>query len=176
MPHSRLVSPRTRRLPVMGLLMGVSTVVVLWVGGGDVMGGRMSIGDLVAFNAYVMMLSWPLIASVRSLVGAVVGGWLLRRTNAGVLTAVGMLAASGSFLVMGQWGAHSLDGFASNVPLVVGGFGFGLLQIGFDVGFDVGCAGHVWRNRFSGVDVFLFLAAGGRGQRADSRARGGTDL
>ncbi len=59
-------------------------------------------------------------------VGAVVGGWLLRRTNAGVLTAVGMLAASGSFLVMGQWGAHSLDGFASNVPLVVGGFGFGL--------------------------------------------------
>jgi MFS family permease len=59
-------------------------------------------------------------------VGAVVGGWLLRRANAGVLTAVGMLAASGSFLVMGQWGAHSLDGFASNVPLVVGGFGFGL--------------------------------------------------
>jgi MFS family permease len=59
-------------------------------------------------------------------VGAVVGGWLLRRANAGVLTAVGMLAASGSFLVMGQWGAHSLDGFASNIPLVVGGFGFGL--------------------------------------------------
>lgn len=59
-------------------------------------------------------------------VGAVVGGWLLRRTNAGVLTAVGMLAASGSFLAMGQWDAHSLEGFASNVPLVLGGLGFGL--------------------------------------------------
>ena len=40
--------------------------------------------------------------------------------------AVGMLAASGSFLVMGQWDAHSLDGFAASVPLVVGGLGFGL--------------------------------------------------
>ncbi|TQK71707.1 MFS transporter [Nocardioides sp. SLBN-35] len=59
-------------------------------------------------------------------VGAVLGGWLLRRTNAGLLTAVGMLAASGSFLVMGQWDAHSLDGFAASVPLVVGGLGFGL--------------------------------------------------
>ncbi|TNM48268.1 MFS transporter [Nocardioides albidus] len=59
-------------------------------------------------------------------VGAVIGGWLLRRANAGVLTAVGMVAAGGAFLVMGQWDAHSLDSVASNVPLVVGGLGFGL--------------------------------------------------
>ncbi|WP_408895798.1 MFS transporter [Nocardioides sp. R1-1] len=59
-------------------------------------------------------------------VGAVVGGWLLRHANAGALTAVGMLAASGSFLAMGRWDAHSLESLASSVPLVVGGFGFGL--------------------------------------------------
>ncbi|GAA1537912.1 hypothetical protein GCM10009788_45590 [Nocardioides humi] len=59
-------------------------------------------------------------------VGAVLGGWLLRRVNAGALTAVGMAAAGGAFLVMGQWDADSLAGFASNVPLVVGGLGFGL--------------------------------------------------
>ncbi|MBM7519918.1 MFS transporter [Nocardioides nitrophenolicus] len=59
-------------------------------------------------------------------VGAVVGGWLLRRVNAGVLTAAGMLAASGSFLLMGQWDAHSLEQLSATLPLVVGGFGFGL--------------------------------------------------
>jgi len=59
-------------------------------------------------------------------VGAVVGGWLLHRVGAGVLTAAGMVAASGSFLAMAQWDATSLDGFLSNIPLVVGGFGFGI--------------------------------------------------
>lgn len=48
--------------PSMGLLMGIAALIVLWRGSRDVVDGRMSIGDLVAFNAYLMMLSWPLIA------------------------------------------------------------------------------------------------------------------
>lgn len=59
-------------------------------------------------------------------VGAVLGGLALRRLAPGVLTAVGMAAAGVSFLLMAQWGATSLDGFGSNVPLVLGGLGFGL--------------------------------------------------
>ncbi|WP_370289808.1 MFS transporter [Nocardioides sp.] len=59
-------------------------------------------------------------------VGAVLGGLALRRLAPGVLTAVGMLAAGVSFLLMAQWDATSLDGFGSNVPLVLGGLGFGL--------------------------------------------------
>ncbi|WP_435769460.1 MFS transporter [Nocardioides sp. SYSU DS0651] len=59
-------------------------------------------------------------------VGAVVGGWLLRRVNAGVLTAAGMVAAGVAFLAMGQWDADSLSSAWSNVPLVLGGLGFGL--------------------------------------------------
>ena len=59
-------------------------------------------------------------------VGAVVGGLLLRRVNAGALTALGMAAAGVAFLVMGQWDAASLTGFASNVVLVICGLGFGL--------------------------------------------------
>lgn len=59
-------------------------------------------------------------------IGALVGGWLLRRVPAGVLTAIGMAAAGASFLAMAQWDRTSLDGFASNLPLVLGGFGFGL--------------------------------------------------
>jgi len=59
-------------------------------------------------------------------VGAVVGGWLLRRVGAGVLSAVGMAAAGGAFVAMGQWDERSLAGPAASIALVVGGFGFGL--------------------------------------------------
>jgi ATP-binding cassette, subfamily B, multidrug efflux pump len=48
--------------PSMGLFMGVSELLVLWIGARDVIAGRMSVGELVAFNAYLMMLSWPMIA------------------------------------------------------------------------------------------------------------------
>ncbi len=59
-------------------------------------------------------------------VGAVVGGFLVRRLPAGVITAVGMLLAAGGFFWMAEWDATSLDALSSNVPLVVGGLGFGL--------------------------------------------------
>ena len=47
--------------PSMGLFMGLSELLVLWIGSRDVMAGRMTVGDLVAFNGYLVMLSWPLI-------------------------------------------------------------------------------------------------------------------
>lgn len=58
--------------------------------------------------------------------GAVVGGWLVRTLPAGVITAIGMLCAAVAFWWMSTWGETSLEGFAANVPLVLGGFGFGL--------------------------------------------------
>ena len=48
--------------PSMGLLMGVAAMLVLWLGSREVVAGRMTIGELVAFNAYLMLLSWPMIA------------------------------------------------------------------------------------------------------------------
>ncbi len=59
-------------------------------------------------------------------VGAVVGGWLVRRVPAGAITAAGMLLAAASFRWMSGWDADSLDAAISNVPLVAGGLGFGL--------------------------------------------------
>ncbi|MDO9456046.1 MFS transporter [Nocardioides sp.] len=59
-------------------------------------------------------------------VGAVVGGVLVRRLPSGVITAAGMVAASASFWWMAQWDQSSLDSFVANVPLVLGGLGFGL--------------------------------------------------
>src|SRR4029434_3047753 len=48
--------------PIMGLLMGIGALLVLWLGSRDVIEGRMTIGELVAFNSYLMMLAWPMIA------------------------------------------------------------------------------------------------------------------
>jgi len=48
--------------PIMGFLMGLGALLVLWLGSREVVAGRMTVGELVAFNAYLMMLSWPMIA------------------------------------------------------------------------------------------------------------------
>jgi ATP-binding cassette subfamily B protein len=48
--------------PSMGLLMGIGALLVLWIGSREVIAGRMSVGELVAFNTYLMMLGWPMIA------------------------------------------------------------------------------------------------------------------
>jgi hypothetical protein len=59
-------------------------------------------------------------------VGALVGGWLLRRVAPGLLAATGMVLAAAAFVLMTGWDAGSLRSAASTVPLVLGGFGFGL--------------------------------------------------
>jgi len=48
--------------PIMQLIAGVAMVIVLWVGGLEIMAERISIGDLVAFMYYLALLIWPLIA------------------------------------------------------------------------------------------------------------------
>lgn len=48
--------------PSMGLLMGIGALLVLWLGAREVIAARMTLGELVAFNSYLMMLGWPMIA------------------------------------------------------------------------------------------------------------------
>ena len=48
--------------PGLGLLLGIGGLLVLWLGSREVMGHRMTIGEFVAFNAYLGMLTWPMIA------------------------------------------------------------------------------------------------------------------
>ncbi|GAB3264846.1 MFS transporter [Nocardioides dilutus] len=59
-------------------------------------------------------------------VGAVVGGYLTRTRNAGLITAVGMAMSATGFFLMSKWGIDSLEDPTSNIALVVCGFGFGL--------------------------------------------------
>jgi ATP-binding cassette subfamily B protein len=44
------------------MLLGFAVVLVLWIGGREVLLKHMSLGDFVAFNTYIIMLTWPIIA------------------------------------------------------------------------------------------------------------------
>jgi ATP-binding cassette, subfamily B, multidrug efflux pump len=48
--------------PLLTLLGGLSGVVVLYVGGGLVVSGGVTVGEFVAFGVYLAMLVWPMIA------------------------------------------------------------------------------------------------------------------
>jgi ATP-binding cassette subfamily B multidrug efflux pump len=48
--------------PTMEVLIGSTFLVVLWMGGRDVLHHRISIGSFVMFNTYMGMLVWPMIA------------------------------------------------------------------------------------------------------------------
>ncbi len=51
---------RSRFLPAMELLPNIGLILVLAVGGRQVIDGDLSLGALVAFNAYIVLLIWPL--------------------------------------------------------------------------------------------------------------------
>jgi len=54
-------------MPVMKVVASAGILVVMWFGGWLVIRGRMGIGDLVAFIAYLHLLAWPTMAM----------GWML---------------------------------------------------------------------------------------------------
>jgi ATP-binding cassette, subfamily B, multidrug efflux pump len=60
--NRRLVRMYGALYPGIQLLMGTGTVVVLWLGGQQVVSGAITLGEFVAFGAYLTMLHWPMIA------------------------------------------------------------------------------------------------------------------
>ncbi len=48
--------------PTLELMLGAAVVIVLWLGGRQVLAGKMNVGDFVAFNTYMVQLTWPVIA------------------------------------------------------------------------------------------------------------------
>jgi ATP-binding cassette subfamily B protein len=48
--------------PSMTLFLGFGALLVLWAGSREVIRGRITLGEFVAFNSYLVMLSWPMIA------------------------------------------------------------------------------------------------------------------
>src|SRR5271170_7610641 len=48
--------------PTLELMLGLAVVIVLWIGGREVLAGRMEIGGFAAFNIYMLQLTFPVIA------------------------------------------------------------------------------------------------------------------
>jgi ATP-binding cassette subfamily B protein len=48
--------------PSMTFFLGLGSLLVLWLGSRDVIRGHITLGEFVAFNGYLVMLSWPMIA------------------------------------------------------------------------------------------------------------------
>ena len=48
--------------PVLTFMGGLGSVLVLWVGGREVIAGAITVGDYVAFGFYLVLLMWPMIA------------------------------------------------------------------------------------------------------------------
>jgi len=48
--------------PTLETMLGLAIVLVLWLGGREVISGRITVGDFVAFNTYMVQLTWPIIA------------------------------------------------------------------------------------------------------------------
>src|SRR5437870_440301 len=60
--NRRLIVLQGFFFPSMGFFLGLGALVVVWMGSRDVIAGRITVGQFVAFNAYLTMLSWPMIA------------------------------------------------------------------------------------------------------------------
>jgi ATP-binding cassette subfamily B multidrug efflux pump len=62
-------------VPLMGSLGGVSSLIAVWFGGRLVASGSISLGDFVAFSAYLAMLVWPTVAM----------GWVINSFQRGLV-------------------------------------------------------------------------------------------
>lgn len=59
--------------PFMFFMSGISMVIVLWLGGRQVIGGAITLGDFVAFSGYLALLTWPVVSI----------GWVLNLVQQG---------------------------------------------------------------------------------------------
>jgi ATP-binding cassette, subfamily B, multidrug efflux pump len=60
--NRRLIALQGFFFPSMAFFLGLGALLVLWLGSREVIAGRITLGEFVAFNAYLALLSWPMIA------------------------------------------------------------------------------------------------------------------
>jgi ATP-binding cassette subfamily B protein len=58
----RLIRTWSMFMPSLQALVGTSFLIVLWQGGHQLLRGEISLGALIAFNGYLTVLVWPMIA------------------------------------------------------------------------------------------------------------------
>jgi ATP-binding cassette subfamily B protein len=60
--NMKLVKIQAMLFPLFYSIFGVGMALILYIGGRSIMSGAMSLGDFVAYSAYVSMLAWPVMA------------------------------------------------------------------------------------------------------------------
>jgi ATP-binding cassette subfamily B multidrug efflux pump len=60
--NRRLIMLQGFFFPSMSFFLGLGALLILWIGSREVIQGKITIGQFVAFNSYLSMLSWPMIA------------------------------------------------------------------------------------------------------------------
>ena len=60
--NQRLIQLQAAFYPTLTFCFGLSGLLVLWLGGRDVIAQRLTLGEFVAFSRYLVLLSWPVIA------------------------------------------------------------------------------------------------------------------
>jgi ATP-binding cassette subfamily B protein len=90
--------------PTMSLFLGISALLALWLGSRDVVSGRITVGELVAFNAYLAQLAWPMIAFgwVTNLLERGMASWKRMRTVLDTVPAIRDEGADGETRVASQ--------------------------------------------------------------------------
>src|SRR5208282_3933361 len=58
----RLVQLMGMLWPTLEFVLGLALAITLLVGGHEVLSHRITVGNFVAFNTYMMMMTWPIIA------------------------------------------------------------------------------------------------------------------
>ena len=58
----KLIRTWSMFMPSLQALIGTTFLIVLWRGGWQLLHGRISLGALISFNAYLVQLVWPMIA------------------------------------------------------------------------------------------------------------------
>ncbi|WP_235543247.1 MFS transporter [Phycicoccus sp. Soil803] len=113
-----VVRGRARTALVVSLMVGAALVAVIV---NVPVLARLTLTDSQTVAAFVLvrfLLAVP--------VGALLGGWSLRRCGDGLVSGVGLLVATAGLLVMSGWEDGSLDGPMATVVLVLVGLGIGL--------------------------------------------------
>jgi len=114
--------------PLMGTIGGMSSVVVIWYGGIQVIDSTLTLGQLVAFETYLAFLMWPLMAF----------GWVINVIQRGMASWHRMIELLDTPPEMseesGTVGSHEIKGDISFKNLT---FGYGNEPVLHDISFDL---------------------------------------
>jgi ATP-binding cassette subfamily B protein len=124
----RLVRLMGMLWPTLEVILGFAIVLVLWLGGREVLLGRIELGGFVAFNLYMVQLTWPVIAL----------GWVINLFQRGtaslarlneILTEKPEIADA---VASRQWPVASGDGELSHAAQIRGEIEFRNLDFGYN--------------------------------------------